>query len=208
MKTTLIAMFLAASGSLSASIAFDVTVNTGISGTVGNLDFQFDPANGIPPSPAATTTITAFAPLATLNGPTISGDVSGDLTSSLAVNNSMLFNDYFIGYTFPAQITFLLTFSGPAVESPTDSGSGSTFFFSLYDSSGVIPLQTTNADGSGSLFSIDLLNTGGTQVNDYSADGASISVTAVPEPFSVGLILLGLLLIAVRQRTPEKTFGV
>jgi hypothetical protein len=206
MKTTLIAVFLAASASLSASIVFNVTVNTGIAGTVGNLDFQFNPAD--PSSPAATVTITDFAPLATLNGPAITGDVSGDLTSSLVISNSTNFNDYFIGYTFPAQIMFLLTFSGPGVDPPAGTIFGSTFLFSLYDSSGVNPLQTTNADGTGSLFSIDLLNTGGTQVSDQSANGASISVASVPEPASVSLVLLGLALLAARHRTPEKTSGV
>jgi hypothetical protein len=208
MKSTLVAVLVLLSGSLWASpLYFNVTVNTGISGTAGNLDFQFNPADAS--SPAATATITNFAPQASLNGPTATGDVSGDLTTSLVINNSTVFNDYFIAYTFPGQITFQLTFSGAAVDSPTGTGFGSTFFFSLYDSAGLNPLQTTDADGSGSIFSVDLLNTGGTQTNDYSADGASIVVTqvSVPESDSACFILLGLALLAALHRRPEKTFG-
>ena len=178
MKTTFLAFFLAASGTIFASSLFmSAEVFTNLPSTAGNLDFQFNP--GDVTSPAATATITLFDPAASLNGPAITGDVSGDLTSSLVINNSTSFNDYFVGYTFPSEITFQLAFSGPAVDSPTGSGFGSTFFFSLYDAAG-------------SLFSIDLLDTGGLVVHDYSADGASISVGQLPEPGSVGLVLLGL----------------
>src|ERR1035437_327791 len=138
MKTAFLAFFLAASGTIFASSLFvSAEVFTNLPSTAGNLDFQFNP--GDVTSPAATATITLFDPAASLNGPAITGDVSGDLTSSLVINNSTSFNDYFVGYTFPSEITFQLAFSGPAVDSPTGSGFGSTLFFSLYDAAGGNP---------------------------------------------------------------------
>lgn len=198
MNRTLLALLLAVAGNVVASSLFlNLAVFTNLPGTVGNLDFQFNPGNGT--SPAATATVTLFNPVATLNGPSSTGGVSGDLTSALAIANTTSFNDYFVGYTFPAQIDFLIAFSGSAVDSPTGTGFGSTFFFSLYDAAGANPLQTTNADGSGSLFSVDLLNTGSIVVNDYTVGGASISAVQTPEPGSVGLVLVGLAEIC-RQR--------
>jgi hypothetical protein len=194
-------ILLSSSGLFAAPIFLSVSVFTGDSGTSGYLDFQFNPGDST--APAATATVISFAPAATLNSPTSTGAVSGDLTSSLAIDNSTSYNDYFVGYTFPATITFLLELSGPAVDSPSGSGFGSTFYFSLYAADQSTALQTTDADGSGSLFSVDLTNAGSTQTNDYSADGASILVTQVPEPGALFLVVAGVAVIAARYRIPE-----
>jgi hypothetical protein len=202
MKKTLLSLLIAAGGSLSATpVFFMVTVDTGITpGTLGNLDFQLNPASGA--SPALTAAIALFSPTAGLNNPAPTGDVTGDLTTQLAINNSTNFNDYFVGYTYPAQIVFRLELSGPAIDSPAGSGDGSTFFFSLYDSTGNTPLQTTDS-AVGSLFSLDILNTGATALHDNSTNGASVSLTPVtvtPEPGSFILMGVGCIAAVLLRR--------
>src|SRR5438045_3371420 len=94
-----------------APLQFQVTIDTSsIGGTGGSLDIQFNP--GLPPSDAATATVSTFAPVANIGGaPAVIGDVSGDLTTTLALTNSTPFNDYFQAFTYGSRISFLLTIS-------------------------------------------------------------------------------------------------
>jgi hypothetical protein len=171
------------------SVTYDVTVDTSsLGGTSGYIDSQFNPGGS--GAAAATATVTGFSPggslqsAAPFNG--ISGSVSGMLPGTLTFTNNTAFNDYFEGFSYGGTISFALTLSGPAVGS---SGAvGSSFAFSLYDSTGSIPLLTTdpngsvltmniNADGSTTALTFPQSPTDSTPVAT-----ATLVSTTVPEP--------------------------
>ena len=151
MKKTILALTLIAGGALmGAPVTYHAVITTGIApGTLGFLDFQF--ANSGVLSPAGVALMSNFTPTAGLNNPVASGGAigGGSLTTTLSIANSGGFNDYFVGYTFPAVIVFDVTFSGPAIDNPPPgSGFGSTFGFGMFASDGVTPLRTSDPNGS------------------------------------------------------------
>src|SRR5262245_38091184 len=114
-----------------ADTAYLVDFNTSAvaSGTVGYLDFQFNP--GGPTADAATATISNFSFInLTFNSSTPSGGGSGALPGPLSIKNSTGFNEVLENVTFGANsgFSFLLTFSGPAVNSPNPSATDGTSF--------------------------------------------------------------------------------
>ncbi len=201
MKKTILALTLLAGGALmGAPVTYNAVITTGITpGTLGFLDFQF--ANSGVLTPAGTALISNFTPTAGLNNPVASGGAigGGSLTTTLSIANSGGFNDYFVGYTFPAVITFDVTFSGPLVDNPPPgSGFGSTFGFGMFAADGSTPLKTT--DPNGFLFTFDI-NTDGTKVlNNFATGGASVRFTqssTVPETSSMLLFSAGLAAITL-----------
>jgi hypothetical protein len=120
-----------------APITYDVTVNTAsISGTVGSLDFEFNPGPNV--TQAADLQILNFASDGTLaGGPTLTGDVAGTLPATLTFDNGTVFNDYFEGFTYGSALSFQVSLYGPALSSPNGTAtSGSTFAFSMYSDTG------------------------------------------------------------------------
>jgi hypothetical protein len=180
------------------SITYDVTVNTfGLNGLAGNLDFQFNP--GAAAALAATATVTNFQTVGGIPAGTSTptGDASGVLPGTLTLDNGTAFNDLFQGFTYGSNFTFDLTLSGPAVGG-TGSSVGSAFALSLLDSTGTLPLLTT--DPNGSVLTIKVNPDGSTsvltfpQAVDSSIHAASASVVgaAVPEPMSLVLLATAL----------------
>ena len=196
MKTTLI--FLAAALGLSANpvVTYQIQVNTSaIAGTSGNLDFQFNPGNAT--SQPAFVTIFGFASDGTLAGSLATmGDVTGTLPPVVTIHNTAGFNDYSDGFTFGNNLSFRVTFDGPAITSPSGTATaGSTFAFTLF-----------NSDFSGMLLSTDSVNGvlvegdvdihGNVAITNFGVDSTT-DISPVPEPASTGLALVGLLGLAI-----------
>ena len=121
----------------SAVVTYTVTVDTSsVAGTMGFLDFQFNPGNST--SQLAVAQITNFNPDGgTLTGaPMINGNVTGTLPGTVTFVNSTALNEYFQGFTYGTKVSFVLMLSGPAIDSPNGMATaGSTFGLGLYDMS-------------------------------------------------------------------------
>jgi hypothetical protein len=192
---TLLPALLLAPGFGSAragSVSYNVTVDTSsLNGQSGYLDVQFNP--GGVGAASATATVSAFAsdgalqPGAQLNG--VSGSVSGMLPGVLTLTNSTAFNDYFEGFSHGNTISFGLTLDGPAVGGAGPVGS--SFAFSLYDSTGTMPLLTT--DPNGSVLTVNVNADGSTSVKTFPQSPTNntpvTTVSGVPEPASLALAI-------------------
>jgi hypothetical protein len=179
---------------------WDVTVNTSsILGTAGSLDFNFNP--GPLQTQAASLQILNFTSDGTLAEacPCGTGDVSGQLPSTLTFDNGTGLNDYFDDFTFGSTLSFQVNLYGPALSSPDGiSTSGSTFAFSMFsDSGGTVPALTTDTMD-GFAFTLDVNLDGTTTLNNFSSEASVSQVSAgTPEPNTMILIgsaipLLGL----------------
>jgi len=196
---------LYAASSASADTAYDVSVDTSsIAGTVGSLDFQFNPGPLV--SQSASLQILNFTSDGTLVPPAFpTGDVTGTLPSTLTFDNGSGFNDYFQGFTFGSSLAFNVSLFGPALSSPDGvSTSGSTFAFSMFaDAAGTQPVLTSDTtDGFASVVTVNL--DGSTTVTNFSPQAtlASASVAPVPEPRGTVLLIAAMtaLLVSLRSR--------
>ena len=196
MKKTILALLLTGGAAFGSPLVYNVSVLTNLSG-LGSLDFQYNP--GPTATQTSTATVSGFTPTTGLNSPDpFPASVTGSLLTSLAIVNAVGTNEYFIHYTFPATILFTLTLSGPGVDTPSGTGSGSTFAFSLYDNAGTTPLKSTN--GGGYLFTIDLSNLGGVTTATFATGGAQVVIRALPEPGTIALFPVALGAIALLRR--------
>jgi hypothetical protein len=104
-------------------ITYDVTVNTSsIAGTMGALDFQFNPGPLITqPASLQILDFTSNGSLAAcalnFQGFCPTGDVTGTLPSTVTFNNDTAFNDYFDDFTYGTFISFDVSLYGPALSS-------------------------------------------------------------------------------------------
>lgn len=186
-----------------SAVIFQVTVNTVlIDTTPGNINLQFNPGIGSQP---ATATITGFSSVGgTLSGvPATQGGASGALPGTVTIDNSGGLNDYFHAFTFGQSFQFLLTISGPAIDSPNGTAtSGSSFGLALYNAAGDAAFLTTERDGFAGIAEVNLdgsvtpLNfppsvLGGVPVVTFTPIDADI-----PEPSTVVSLLSGALLLA------------
>ena len=186
-------------------IIYSVTVDTSsIAGTVGSLDFNFNPGPLLTQS--ASLQILSFMGDGTLSGePQAAGDVSGGpLPFTVTFGNGAALNDYFEGFTFGSMISFDVSLYGPALSSPDGvSTSGSTFAFSMFsDAAGTVPVLTTDmADGFA--FTVNVNLNGTTTVTDFSAQTTIVPVTSgTPEPsylLLVGASLVGSFVLHLRR---------
>ena len=174
-------------------ITYLVTVNTSsIHGTSGSLEFQFNPGAS---SQLADLQILNFTSNGTLVPPPVrTGDASGTLPGTLTFDNLTGFNDYFEDFTFGTTLSFLASFSGPALTSPTGTfPSDSKFVFSMFsDAAGTVPALTSNALGDALDISV-LHTTGNTSVTNFSAFTTAPVFT--PEPNSLLALTTGLLAV-------------
>ena len=188
------ALALSMSGSLTLGTAaqaqrYQVTLNTAsLTGTVGSLDFLFNP--GGTDSQNAAVQVTGFTTTGALAGTAQdTGGGAGTLPGTLTIANTGSNNDVFQGITFGSTLSFFATFSGPAITSPTGAGAASTFAFSLFDAAGANTLLGTNPDGS----VLDLtVNPDGSQT--VVSGSTALTVTAAPVPEASSALSLGLLL--------------
>jgi hypothetical protein len=192
-------VFLCAASAASADpITYDVTVNTSsISGTMGSLDFQFNPGPLI--TEAATVQILNFAPQGGLNPPAFrTGDVTGTSPATLTFDNGTGFNDYFEGFTFGTSLLFDVSLYGPALSSPDGvSTSGSTFAFSMFsDAAGTMPVLTSDATD-GFAFTLGVNLDGTTTVSKFSSQTSvqPAASSSVPEPGNLALLGTAILLM-------------
>jgi len=177
-------------------VNYAVTVDTSsISGTSGNIDFQFNPGFGT--FDPAFVTILSFASDGTLAGsPMVMGDVTGTLPPGLTIQNTTGLNDYTEGFTFGNTLSFLVTFGGQAITSPSGTATaGSTFAFSLFNSDFSSALLTTDAVN-GALVEGDVDTQGHIAVTNLGVDSTT-DVSPVPEPAWAGTIAAGLLGLAI-----------
>jgi hypothetical protein len=173
---------------------YEVTVNTSsITGTMGSLDFQFNPGPLI--SQAADLQILGFSTNGTLadcasnvQGFCPAGDVSGALPGTLTFDNGTGFNDYFDDFTYGTTLSFDVNLYGPALTSPDGtSTSGSAFAFSMFsDPAGTVPTLTTDASGVAVEVAVNL--DGSTTPTSYSTE---TTVKALPEPNGIAEAALG-----------------
>lgn len=175
-----------------------VRLDTGTLSGKGWLDLQFNP--GPNTTPAATAVLSGFS--GSLDGvPEVTGNVAGSLPGVLVFNNGTPYNDLFQPVTLGGIFSFLLDFSGDFLTAGFDSGS--VFAVSLYGVDGMISLGNpdplTNALVTIGLAPASLAGPGGitVTVNDPVLASASHSpATAVPEPGSLLLVLLGSVALA------------
>ena len=161
-----------------------------LSGQSGAIDLQFNPglASG---TQAATAIVTQFtgATIDSKNAPSNTGDATGSLPGTLVFNNSKQLNDIFTPVMFGSSFSFIMTLSGPAVDSPNPTSTyGSTFVLGLFSTDGTKPLVTSD----GLIATLGLLaGTSSTAVRTFSADASVSPVTsAVPEPSTAFLFVL------------------
>lgn len=181
-------------GSASADFTYQITVDTSsLNGLTGNLDFQLNPGGSS--AEAVTAVITNFnalgGTLASSN--TLTGDASGLLPGQLTLDNGTGFNDIFQGFTFGTSLSYDVTFSGPALSSPGGTF-GSSFAFSLYDSSGTTPLLTTDTNGSVVTMNVNASGTISVErfpqaAGNTTPAASDTPVNSVPAPPSLVLLL-------------------
>jgi hypothetical protein len=195
-----------ASAASAGAIEYQVSVDTsGISGTPGSLDFQFNP--GALVTQAASLQILNFSSDGSLAGsPAPTGDVSGALPAALTFDNGTVYNDYFEGFTFGTNLFFDVSLYGPALSSPDGtSTSGSTFAFSMFsDSAGTIPALTTDTVD-GFAVTVDVNLDGTTTAASLSDQTAIEQVSSTPEPGSMAEMALAVgLWITFRLRQQRR----
>jgi hypothetical protein len=196
-----------AAGTSRAGFSYLVTVDTSpLAGQPGIVSFEFNPGLGTYQS--ATAQISGFATDGTLMGDTaLFGGASGNLNPSppaspqLLLDNSTTFNDGDQALTYGSTLTFRLTLSGDAVNSPGSADSGTTFSLFLQDPS-LNPLLTNNPAGSVLDTDIPAGSNAVTSTSFATSPGGAMIVpeaTAAPAPASLPLALVGLGLLAARR---------
>ncbi len=166
-----------------AAVTYVVTVNTtAVNATPGFLDFQFNPGNGT--SQSATATISNFAVVGgALNGaPSVNGNVIGVLPATVTIVNSTALNEAFQGFTYGTSFSFVLTLSGPAIDTPNGvATAGSTFGIGLYDNT-QNPILTDQGALTGFAGQVDINLNGTNTPTAFPTAGAGPSVVTFQIP--------------------------
>lgn len=174
-----IALAMLAATSAWADSAYFINVNTtSIFDQPGYLELQFNPGAT---SSAGSAVISNFNSDAILGSSSPIGDVTGTFPSSVTINNTDAWNDYFQGITFGTMFTFVLKLSG---------GSGNSFALSLWGSDETTPLLTSDLTN-GYAVTVDVNPSGPPTVTNYSIDKA-VGVSPVPIPSPAWLLGSGL----------------
>lgn len=185
-KLLVVAVIMFAATSAFASYSYDFDVNTSsVSGQTGYIELQFNPGLS---SGAANAVVTNFTSDAALSGaPIITGDATGALPSTVALNNTTAWNDYFQAVTFGNTVRYSLNLSGAA---------GNSFALSFYGADGTTPLLTNDLTY-GYAATVDL-NSNGAVVNNLSNQ---VSVAQTPVPAAAWLLGSGLTaMFGIRRR--------
>ena len=190
---------LAAAAPSTYAGSFLVTINTSSlpANTAGNLDFLFN--NGGGSFDAITASILNFtSPGATLNPGSVStqGTVSGVLPSTVTIHNDNA--EYLEAQTFGSSLNFILQLA----ETPSGTGSGSTFTLSLLNSTLDGAFLTSDVND-GFILQVDIDNKGAVVPTTFLTQTGAPSVvtfTAIPEPGTCALFAAGAAILALRRR--------
>lgn len=205
---------IACAGSLGMSVArggmvlsYRVTADTsGIAGTQGFLEFQFNPASS--QSLFATASVTGFQTDGTLT--TVypnAGDATGTLPSTLSLDNGTAFNDVYQGFTYGTTVSFDVTLSGPAVgTTPPGTQFGSTFAFFLEDANSNPLSNSPSGDAADFAINPDGSVTA-TPNPPINPNGPTVGIQPVPEPYTLLLASLGITGLLIRWRGKSRRSG-
>jgi hypothetical protein len=187
---SLLVLVLGQAIELAYAVSFDVTLDTSsFSGTDGQLAFDLIDGDGANNNTAI---ISSFSTDGTLGSASSEGGVSGDLPGPVNITDTALVNELLQEISLGSSISF-------RVDLTTNFAGGvlpDSFSFFLLDSAGLFSLVTTDLLGD-ALFTIDIDGTpaGVLTVAGLTEPSVPLSVTAVPEPSSLLLVILGLSLV-------------
>jgi hypothetical protein len=177
---------------------FTVTIDT--SALIGsNVQLAFDFIDGGPP--ANSLTISNFLTDGTLGSLTTIGSVSGDIATSLVMEDSSFFNEALYDITLGTTLSFLFAATN---NSPDAASFPDTFSFFLIDPiTGLSFIATADPTGANTLFAVEI--NGAPSGNQLVFSGIDVDVpvtiSAVPEPGTGPLVLSALLgLLALKLR--------
>ncbi len=162
-----------------AQTQYQVTIDTSsLSGTTGNVDFQFNPFGA---AGAATDTISGFTSAGSL---------------PVTVTNGTGFNDYSQTFTFGISLTSLTTISGRTVSTPllTNALDGSVAEITVNPNGTSSPQANPNSDGSASAAR------GTRKIAPPVPEPSTLMTFAV-----AGLGLLGLAILARKRKAAIKS---
>ena len=199
MTFLLLSILLLVSGNAwGLSLPYSVVVNTTpLVGSGAQLAFDFIDGG----APSNTATISGFATNGTLGSFTKTGSVNGNLPGTITLADTLViggstfpsfFNEYLQNITLGTTLSFLLneTTNGPSGASSPDSFS----FFLLNPTTNFSLVSTSDPTGANALFVLDINGSPQGQLKVYSVSGGQVSesVTPVPEPSILLLMLTGL----------------
>lgn len=175
---------------LASAAEFEVTIDTTpLAGLGGYLALDL-----LAGSPGAVNEaqVGSFASTSTLGVATTQGDVAGNLAGTLTLRSSVFFSEFLQAVVFgPGLTRFSLTLG----EATIVGGIPDSFSVFLLDTN-LAPFATS--DPAGALILIDLSPPLTPQV--FTSAFATATVTLVPEPASVVLLVAGMLIIGCRQK--------
>lgn len=175
---------------LAAAADFEVTIDTTpLAGRGGYLALDL-----VAGSPGAVNDVLvgSFASSSTLGTVTTLGNVSGSLAGTLTLRSSVFFTEFLQAMVFSPGLT---RFSLSLGEATIAGGIPDTFSVFLLDTT-FAPFATS--DPAGALILIDLSPPVTPQV--FTSAFATATVSVVPEPAAVVLLLVGLLAVGCRQK--------
>lgn len=177
-----------------------ITVGTsGLTGTAGQIELQFNPGIG---SLAGAATITGFdipdGSLGTVDPAYSVGDYTGTLPGTVVINNTDVQNNLTQNLTFGSALSFLVDFSGPAATPPGGGTGGSVFTLRLYDASSNYLYATDSVNGTVVLVNLD--TAARTTLGSRDTEQPEVMIEAIPEPATLTLFAAGALALAALAR--------
>jgi len=167
-------------------LAFDINVNTAnLTGKPAILAFDFTNGDGVFNNTARVAnflTDGSFDPVQALPA----GDVDGSLNATVTFSDTSFFNELLQPITLGNAFQFRLEISDLFAGGIPDA-----FSFFILDSNLMPLVSTDDPSGGDALFALDLTGTGSGNLSVYASPQASWSITPVPEPDSLALMLIG-----------------
>jgi hypothetical protein len=202
-------VLLSAGSATASSVQYLVTVNTSpVNTTSGFLDFQFNPGDAS--SQSATAQIMNFNSgggtlVFNLGSPQASLSVSGTLPDTVTLVNATAVNDYFQEFTYGDFFSFVLSLTGPALDSPDGTATaGTTFGILLLD--GQNSILTNNSAGVSGQVLVNLDGSTTPQSFPTATGGPSVvTFQELPEPGTMFLLGIGSLALTVLRLRLRRT---